>query len=154
MRELYPDLYSEIEDMLLKRKAQDAIYMTGTIENEVHDTTYIVKHDTISSGFEHMFSFNNEFRTLEGNISYMNDSLNFRIDKDIVDFKYAIVQDNKGKIYVKSDNPYVKYNEITGFQVKPIKKKRFHIGPQVSIGYDGSVHPYVGIGITYSLFGF
>lgn len=34
------------------------------------------------------------------------------------------------------------------------KTKRFTIGPQFGIGYNGKIEPYIGIGITYNLFSF
>ena len=154
MKKLYPELYIDMRDMILKNSVKDAVHFEGTIENEVHDTTYVVKHDTITRGFEHTFDFNNEFRTLSGRIQYAADTLNFKIEHDIVNFNYTVAQDKSGKIYIKSSNPYVKYNEITGFQIKPVKTKKWHIGPQVSVGYNDKIRPYVGIGVTYSVFSF
>ena len=133
---LNEDLYNEIENLKAKGSVNHATYFSGVIENEVHDTTYIVKHDTISNGFTHDFNFNNEFRKLEGNVNYRNDSVGVKILKDEIKFDYTVAMDNKNNIYIHSTNPYVKYSEITGFQVPKPKNKRWYTGPSISAGYD------------------
>jgi len=130
-------LYKEIEDLKLKKgNVQNIYYVDGVIDHGQQDTVYIVKHDSINRGFSKDFNFNDEYRTLEGNISYIPDSLKFKIEKDIVKFDYAIAMDKNNKIYVKSTNPYVQYNEISGFTVPKQKKTHWSVGPSVNFGYD------------------
>ena len=44
--------------------------------------------------------------------------------------------DKNNKIYIKSDNPYVKYNEISGFTIQKEKKTHWSLGPSINFGYD------------------
>lgn len=129
-------LYDEIKKIKPKGDVTNATYVTGYIENEVHDTTYVVKHDTIKNGFYKEFNFNNDFRKLEGNVRYLQDTVGVSITKDLIYFDYTIAMDDKNNIYVKSTNPYVKYNEISGFQVPKQKNKRWFTGPSINAGYD------------------
>ena len=62
---------------------------TQYVEYEVHDTTYVVEHDTIQNGFTHDFAFNNEFRTLEGNVNYKNDTVGVLKEK-----KHSVFENN------------------------------------------------------------
>ena len=133
---LNKELYDEIENLKAKSDITNATYFTGVIENEVHDTTYIVKYDTIQNGFTKDFAFNNEFRKLEGNVNYYNDTVGVKINKDETYFDYTVAMDKKNNIYIESNNPFVKYNQITGFQVPKQKRKRWSIGPSVNFGYD------------------
>lgn len=133
---LNEDLYNEIDNLKLKNKIDNVTYFTGVIDNPEQDTLYIVSHDTISQGFSKDFAFNNEYRTLEGNVNYQNDTVGVSINKDQVKFDYTVAMDKDNHIYIKSTNPYVSYSEITGFTVPKEKKKRFYTGPSISAGYD------------------
>ena len=135
----------------------DIIIFDGTIENEIHDTTYVVQHDTLYKGFTKEFNFNNEYRTLEGLVKYQQDTLGVNITKDIVNFNYNVAMDKNNRIYVTSTNPYVKYNEITGFTVPKQKKKHFSIGPSVNFGYDpinNKAAFTIGGSVIYNLYQF
>ena len=62
--------------------------------------------------------------------------------------------DKDAKIYMKSTNPYVKYNEISGFTVPKQKQKRWSLGPSVNFGYDpfqGKTSASVGISLNYGI---
>jgi hypothetical protein len=75
------------------------------------------------------------------------------ITKDVVKFDYTVAMDKNNKIYIKSTNPYVKYEEISGFQVPKQKQKKWGIGPQIGVGYDpvhNKISPTIGIGIQWS----
>ena len=117
---LNKDLYDEIKYLKAKGNITNTTYFTGVIKNEVHDTVYVVSCDTITRGFVKNFTFNNDYRILEGNVSYKNDHLGVNIEKDQVKFDYIVVMDDKNNIMIKSTNPYVKYNEITGKSTKTI----------------------------------
>ena len=154
---LNEDLYKEIEDLKLKKSVSSIVYIEGKVENPKQDTSYIVKHDTISKGFNKYFDFNNEYRVLEGNVKYENDSLGIFINKDIINFNYSVGIDKDNNIYVKSTNPYVKYNEISGFRVSQSKKTHWSLGPSINFGYDPIQNKpsfNIGISLNYSLIKF
>jgi hypothetical protein len=91
---------------------------------------------------------------LTGNFDYHNDSLGVHITKDVTYFDYTGVMDKDSRIYVKSTNPYVKYNEITGFTVPKQKKKRWNVGPSIYGGYDpinGKPSAGIAISLTYGI---
>ena len=134
---LNKQLYDEIETLKLRKGNLKNIYhIEGVIDHGKNDTVYIVKNDSINRGFYRTFNFNNDFRTLEGNISYIPDSLKFNIEKDYIKFDYTLAMDKNNKIYIKSDNPYVKYNEISGFTIQKEKKTHWSLGPSINFGYD------------------
>ena len=133
---LNKQLYDEIETLKLRKGNVKNIYhIEGVIDHGKNDTVYIVKNDSINRGFYRTFNFNNDFRTLEGNISYIPDSLKFNIEKDYIKFDYTLVMDKNNKIYIKSDNPYVKYNEISGFTIQKEKKTHWSLGPSINWGF-------------------
>ena len=76
-----------------------------------------------------------------------------------------IERDKQLKFIAKSENPFVKINDITGAVIDPIqsavikskfKQKRWHIGPQVGFGLtsDMKFKPYIGIGVGYGIINF
>lgn len=152
---LNEDLYNQIDSMKLNPKTvTQIITIGGEIENPQQDTAYVVTHDTIYKGFTKDFDFNNKYRSLEGNVDYHNDSLGVHITKDVMYFDYTLAMDKDARIYVKSTNPYVKYNEISGFTVPKQKKKRWNIGPAINGGYDIINRNWsvsAGISVTYGL---
>lgn len=151
---LNEDLYKQIDNLKIKNKVKDILYINTDIVHELHDTTYTIQYDTIYKGFYHTFNFTDRYRELTGNIKYNNDSLNMNIDKDIVHLDYTIAVDKNNKIYVTSDNPYIRYNEIQGFTIPKKRTKRFGIGPTINYGYDiknNNQSISIGIGINYNL---
>ena len=152
---LNEDLYNQIDSMKLNPKTvTQIITIGGEIENPQKDTAYVVTHDTIYKGFTKEFDFNNNYRALEGNVDYHNDSLGIHITKDVMYFDYTLAMDKDARIYVKSTNPYVKYNEISGFTVPKQKTKRWNIGPSINGGYDIVNRNWsvsAGISVTYGL---
>ena len=154
---LNKNLYSQIDSLKLsKNSVAQIIYVDGTIENPQKDSSYIVHHDTISKGFSKDFNFNDKYRILEGNINYRNDSLGIHIDKDIINFDYTVAMDKDSRIYIKSTNPYVKYNEISGFTINQRKRPKttFVIGPSVGYGYNFNSKQFgltIGINATWGI---
>ena len=149
------DLYNEIS--ALKNKPVTATHVTTTITHEVHDTCYIIKPSDIVQGVTERFDYSNRYRTLAGQISYHPDTLELKIDSDKVYVDFTVAMDKKNRIHVVSNNPYVQYNEITGFTVPKTKQKRWSIGPFVGYGINlsnGKPEPQVGIGISYGLIKF
>ena len=162
LRQLNKQLYDEVKDLknLVKLKnITNATQFSGEIVNVLHDTTFIVQYDTIKNGFNHNFAFNDEWRDLEGNVNYADESLSMAITKDVTRFDYTVVTDKDNKVYIKSKNPYVKFDEFTGFTVPDKvqkKSKHFGVGPEIGVGVstDGKVVPYAGIGVHWSLWKF
>ena len=148
-------LYRMIQSMQVK-KPDMVIGGSTSIDNGKHDTVYIPTVTEITSkNIYRKFDFSNQYRELTGNVSYTNDTLGLYIEKDIMQFKYALaVKDNV--VYMTSDNPYVKFNSITGLKIpKQKKEKKFGIGPSVFGGYSNKGFVYgIGIGLQYNLISF
>lgn len=144
-------MYDELQDMKLKPKeTQTVIYTDGqVVREEVVDTVYEISHDTINNGFNRKFEFNDEWRELEGTVDYHNDSLGVSIDKDVVNFDYTLAIDKDYKVYLKSNNPYVRTNELSSITLPKPKKTHWSIGPSIQYNYDpfGNKHG-VGIGVS------
>ena len=148
-------LYRMIQSMQVK-KPDMVIGGSTSIDNGKHDTVYIPTVTEITSkNIYRKFDFSNQYRELTGNVSYTNDTLRLYIEKDRIQFKYALaVKDNA--VYMTSDNPYVKFNSITGLTIpKQKKEKKFGIGPSVFGGYSNKGFVYgIGIGLQYNLISF
>ena len=148
-------LYRMIQNMQVK-KPDIVIGGSTSIDNGKHDTVWVPTVTEITSkNIYRKFDFSNQYRELTGNVSYTNDTLGLYIEKDIMQFKYALaVKDNV--VYMTSDNPYVKFNSITGLTIpKQKKEKKFGIGPSVFGGYSNKGFVYgIGIGLQYNLISF
>lgn len=148
-------LYRMIQSMQVK-KPDMVIGGSSSIDNGKHDTVWVPTVTEITSkNIYRKFDFSNQYRELTGNVSYTNDTLGLHIEKDIMQFKYALaVKDNV--VYMTSDNPYVKFNSITGLKIpKQKKEKKFGIGPSVFGGYSNKGFVYgIGIGLQYNLISF
>lgn len=148
-------LYRMIQSMQVK-KPDIVIGGSTSIDNGKHDTVWVPTVTEITSkNIYKKFDFSNQYRELTGNVSYTNDTLGLYIDKDIMWFKYALaVKDNV--VYMTSDNPYVKFNSITGLTIpKQKKEKKFGIGPSVFGGYSNKGFVYgIGIGLQYNFINF
>lgn len=148
-------LYRMIQSMQVK-KPDMVIGGSTSIDNGKHDTVWVPTVTEITSkNIYKKFDFSNQYRELTGNVSYTNDTLGLYIEKDIMQFKYALaVKDNV--VYMTSDNPYVKFNSITGLKIpKQKKEKKFGIGPSVFGGYSNKGFVYgIGIGLQYNFINF
>lgn len=155
LQNINDSLYRMIQSMQVK-KPDMVIGGSTSIDNGKHDTVYIPTVTEITSkNIYRKFDFSNQYRELTGNVSYTNDTLGLYIEKDIMQFKYALaVKDNV--VYMTSDNPYVKFNSITGLTIpKQKKEKKFGIGPSVFGGYSNRGFVYgIGIGLQYNLISF
>jgi len=155
MKLLNEKLYDKVKSLKTKGDVTNAYYVGGTIEMPPQDTAYVISHDTIAQGFSKDFAFNDEYRELEGNVSYQEDTLSVDITKEQINFDYTLAMDDKNNIYIRSENPYVKYNELTGFQVPVTKQKKWSLGPSVNFGYDPIQKKpsfSVGVSLNYGLF--
>lgn len=148
-------LYRMIQSMQVK-KPNIVIGGSTSIDNGKHDTVYIPTVTEITSkNIYRKFDFSNQYRELTGNVNYINDTLGLHIEKDRIQFKYALaIKDNA--VYMTSDNPYVKFNSITGLTIpKQKKEKKFGIGPSVFGGYSNKGFVYgIGIGLQYNFISF
>jgi cell division protein FtsB len=150
-------LYNELNSM--KRKnAQMAAQINGLIDNPVRDTVW--KYDSVKfvQSLVQPFDFSDKWRTLSGNITLKDDTMGLNIKEDKVFFDYTVAVED-GLVFIKSNNPYVKYNAITAIQEQK-KPKRWNIGFQLGLGFQyGLFHekvdigPYLGLGVSYG-FGF
>ena len=155
LKKLNKSLYDQIDSLKLnKNSVAQIIYVDNQISNPEKDTTYIITHDTISRGFSKDFAFNDNYRDLEGNVNYFNDSLGIHINKDVVKFDYTVALDKKGRVYVKSTNPYISYNEISGFTIPKERTKRWSLGPSINSGYDPINKKFsfsLGVSLNYGI---
>ena len=155
LQNINDSLYRMIQSMQVK-KPDIVIGGSTSIDNGKHDTVYIPTVTEITSkNIYRKFDFSNQYRELTGNVSYTNDTLGLYIEKDRMQFKYALaVKDNV--VYMTSDNPYVKFNSITGLTIpKQKKEKKFGIGPSVFGGYSNKGFVYgIGIGLQYNFINF
>lgn len=145
LEKLNESLHSEIKDLKIKNDVLSGMHVSGKVENPSVDTVFIVKQDSISNGFNHNFNFNNEWRTLEGIVSYIPDSLQLNITKDETYFDYTFAVDDKNNVYIKSSNPYIKYNEFTGFVIPKQKERKFEWNIYGEFQYNFSVNQAVPI---------
>ena len=151
-------LYDDLNSM--KRKnAQMAAQLKGFIDNPVKDTIW--KYDTIKfeKSLIQPFDFSNKWRILSGNITLKDNTIGLNIKEDQVFFDYTIAIED-GCIYIKSDNPYVKYDYVTAIQEQHKKPKHWNIGFQAGFGFQYGminktidVGPYLGVGVSWG-FGF
>lgn len=155
LQNINDSLYRMIQNMQVK-KPDIVIGGSTSIDNGKHDTIWVPTVTEITSkNIYGKFDFSNQYRELTGNVSYTNDTLGLYIEKDIMQFKYALaVKDNV--VYMTSDNPYVKFNSITGLTIpKQKKEKKFGIGPSIFGGYSNKGFVYgIGIGLQYNLMNF
>ena len=165
LQNINDSLYRMIQSMQVK-KPDIVIGGSTSIDNGKHDTVWVLSASTAdvsatgvteitSKNIYRKFDFSNQYRELTGNVNYTNDTLGLHIEKDRIQFKYALaVKDNA--VYMTSDNPYVKFNSITGLTIpKQKKEKKFGIGPSIFSGYSNKGFVYgIGIGLQYNLISF
>ena len=142
------ELYNQVQE--LKVKPKEVIYIETEVINEVHDTTYVVPE--INEYLKKDFDFSNKYRTLSGFIEYDKPNLGLTINQDIVNVDF-IVAVKDSKVYVTSNNPYVKYNNIQGVTIPKYRPSwSLGIGPSINFGYDLlNKKPGVMAGIAISL---
>lgn len=154
LKNINDSLYRLIESMKVSGKPDIVIGGNVSVDNGKHDTVW--QHlPSVPSSIYKEFDFSNKYRSLEGSVKYSNDSLGLSIDKDVVNFNYGVaIKDNQ--VYLTSDNPYVKFNSITGIKIpKEKKEKNFGIGPVIYGGYGSNGLGYgIGIGLQYSIIKF
>lgn len=144
-------LYKVVKDMKVSDPST-VVYIKSYVDNPEKDTVWNIIRDTIHGEITKDFAFNDKYRSLEGYITSSDTTLGLNIKKDQVYFDYTLAIEDS-KIYLKSNNPYVKFDNITGITIPKPKKYKYSIGigPQIGYGYDFVAKkgvPYVGIGIS------
>lgn len=154
------EMYNDLTAMKQKN-AELAAKIEGYIENPKVDTLWQYSKDTlyIAKDIIQPFEFKNDFRLLSGNITLSQNTIGLNITNDLVYFDYTLAI-NDGIVSIKSDNPYVRYNNISGIQLPKAKPKRWNIGIQGGLGFNFDLvsqrvglGPYLGFGVSYG-FGF
>ena len=119
-----------------------------------------------SVGYNINFSFEDKFRELAGYTYIISDSepTSFKtfLTKDLIHLSLKTGITDDYRIFVETDNPYVKINNIEGAIVdknlwSDKYKKRNNFSLNISVGYGtdfAKFHPFVGIGIGYNLINF
>lgn len=155
LQNINDSLYRLVESMKIKNPTT-VIGGKVVVENVTHDTIWVpTKTEIDTKNIAYNFNFSNKYRELEGTVKYMNDTLSLDFDKDKTMFDYVLAIKD-GSVYMTSDNPYVKFSNITGLKVpESTKKKRFGIGPGVFVGYGKGGFTYgLGLSIQYNLIQF
>lgn len=155
-------LYNVLKSIGVKNP-DNVVYIETVIRDEKHDTMWVDttynNANSINKYIKKDFDFSNKYRTLKGYV-YLNkpDTLGLSIEQNDVTADFTVTQKDNN-VYITSNNPYIKYNNIIGIKNKSehkTKTKRFGVGPYVGIGInkDAKIEPVVGIGITWSIFRF
>ena len=152
-------LYNVIKEMKVKN-ASTVIHVDATIDNESKDTTWTIdkpKPEIVYPRLSRYFEFKDPYRELSGRVFLEDSLLGLNIAKDKVYLDYVIAVENN-KVFIKSNNPYVQYNEIQGLTLpENVNKKRFAtlvIGPSLGISYDfkeKQIAPTLGFSVTYGI---
>ena len=143
------------------KETSTVIHFNNTVENEPKDTTWTIEKPTEDGiqitypRLDKSFAFVDQYRELTGNVFLHDSILGLNIDKDKVFLDYVLAIEN-GKVFIKSNNPYIKYNEIEGLIIPQPKKKLFTlvVGPSINYAYDFNnkqFGPSIGISIVYGI---
>lgn len=174
LKENNDELYNEIKSLkdnpviITKTKLQvklDTVYMENKSVDEYskNDTTfYDLNWSTVHpQGFYKVSGTTTvnpyDIYNFKSRINELTLPVNLSLD--------VIEKDNHFQIIGKSDNPYVVISDYNSVFIDPSKsklikkqlpKKKWIIGPQFGYGLTKDMHlsPYIGLGVTYNLFGF
>lgn len=141
---------------LLKKNSIEKEYSIDTLYVYFHDTISIIKPKPI-----YVEKIKTIIDTLPSSVDSSKVEVIIPIEKKV--YKDTIYRD-KDTINVRAVISGYKANldtlDIEIYKVKQIinkvnvKPKKFIIGPQIGITYDGKIKPFIGVGITYYLFSF
>lgn len=156
LKNINASLYKELSDM--KSKNADLVAkIDGLISMPKRDTIFIYDKDSINieNEIKQRFYFSDEYRLLTGNIILKENTIGLNIDTDEVYFDYTIAIEDE-ILKIKSNNPYVKYNDIVSIKKPKEKPKRWNVGVQAGLGFsydllhqNFGIGPYIGVGISY-----
>lgn len=145
-------LYTVVRKDMNVKNPSSVVYVETSIINQPKDTVWSTDTVLENVNITKDFAFNNEYRSLEGNVFVADSTLGLHITKDQTNVDYILaIEDNTVKI--KSSNPYVKFNEIQGITIPKPKHKTwgFSVGPAVFGGTDinGKFTYGAGVSIVY-----
>ena len=140
-------LYTAIKEMEVNNPSNIVYINTETIL-EKHDTIW--KTDSLNFDVIRKFDFSNKYQLLTGSVWAKNKELGLNIDSNVVFADYTVAFDD-GKVYVKSNNPYVHYKDISGIQIpKPKEKINLSLYAQGEYNFkQKEFAPMIGIDATY-----
>ncbi|MBK6903958.1 MAG: hypothetical protein IPH04_14455 [Saprospirales bacterium] len=132
----------------------DTLFVPGTTSTvtEFVDVETIV-HDTTVVGFD----FEDEW----AHIKAVQDMFWYRVEYEVRDSVSFVIKEKhnlfKGttlSLTGVSSNPNTRIEGLSLLELKP-KNKRFGVGPQAGVGFDGKgFAPYLGVGVSYDLIRF
>ena len=140
-------LYTAIKDMKLNDPSKIVYINTETVL-EKHDTIW--KIDSLYYDVIKKFDFSNKYQLLTGRVWTKNRELGLNIDSNVVFADYMVAFED-GKVFVKSNNPYVQYKDISGIQI-PKPKEKINLSLYAQGEYNltqKEFSPVVGIDATY-----
>ena len=148
------ELANELSLMKVKNPEQAVKIYTEYINNP-SDTVWVIDSINITPvNIRKQFNFTDDWRSLQGDVYLNNNELGLTINKDEVYANYTLaIKDNK--VYVTSNNPYIKISDIQGITIPTPKTKHFYVGPSINFGYDPIQNKpsfNIGISIGYGLF--
>lgn len=76
------------------------------------------------------------------------------LDSVIVPVKQVEYRDTSYRAWVSGYEVKLDSIEIYHKTITLYREKRWVIGPQIGIGYNGKITPYIGVGITYNFISF
>lgn len=141
----------------LRSIVKAAIVVTDTVQvpsmTTIYKTIDQIVTDTIVVGF----TFKDEWATIKAeqqlfwfDVQYeVKDSVTFAIKE-----KHNLFKGTTLSVTGVSANPNTRIEGLSLLELRP-KPKRFGIGPQAGIGYNGKgFAPYLGVGVSYNLVNF
>ena len=145
------ELANELNSMKVKNPEQVVKIVTEYIKTP-SDTVWAI--DSTNVNITKQFDFTDDYRSLAGNVYLKNNMLGLNINKDEVYANYTLaIKDNK--VYITTNNHYIKIADIQGITIPTPKTKHFYLGPSINFGYDPIQNKptfNVGISIGYGLF--
>lgn len=160
LKKVNDSLYNKIKEMRIKNP-DNVVYINTTVHDKVHDTCWVVNVDSIyynNNYIERKFDFSDKYRTLYGYTYFKRDTLGTVIEKNETQVDFTVVQ-NDNKVYITSNNPYIKYNNIVGItlnETQKTKSKRWGVGPYIGFGVSHKFDfvPTVGVSLHWSFIQF
>lgn len=126
------DLYKQLQDMNVK-KPEQVVKIETVIERTPVDTVWVI--DSTKVNLTKQFTFNDKWRTLEGKVNIYNNKLGLQFTKDETYADYTLAIKNN-TVYVTSNNPYIKFKDISGLTLPKQKKPKWGltVGPSIFSG--------------------
>jgi len=156
LKQVNDSIYKEVEKMKIKNP-QTVVYVETITETAKHDTVWQLPPDLLLKDARLVkdFSFSDKWHLLDGTIKLENSDMKLDVNNNKVFASFVVAVEN-GRAYLKTDNPYIKIDDITGIAVpqrkEKVKRLGLTIGPAASVGYSFNskkIEPYVGISLVF-----